>query len=163
MKNWYDIIPPREDIRKGQLDEAVFAADLGDVAAKAAPDDYGVVPFSIIKWCPIQVTETRQTCQVFWTPDRSRCPPLPAVAAHSQLPCQRRLPPSTFIRPQPLQYSGPHRHRQTTAAASSPKHSRHFRLVRAFAETSRAPASAAPSTPTRTGTILPLPSGVNPV
>ncbi len=33
MKNWFDIIPPREDIRKGQFGEAVFAADLGDVAA----------------------------------------------------------------------------------------------------------------------------------
>ena len=40
MKNWYDIIPPHEDIQKGHFDEAVFAADLGDVAAKAAPDDY---------------------------------------------------------------------------------------------------------------------------
>jgi hypothetical protein len=40
MKNWYDIIPPHADIRKGHFDEAVFAADLGDVAAKAAPDDY---------------------------------------------------------------------------------------------------------------------------
>ncbi len=40
MRNWYDIIPPRADIRRGYFDEAVFAADLGDVAAKAAPDDY---------------------------------------------------------------------------------------------------------------------------
>jgi hypothetical protein len=40
VKNWYDIIPPHADIRKGHFDEAVFAADLGDVAAKAAPDDY---------------------------------------------------------------------------------------------------------------------------
>jgi hypothetical protein len=40
MKNWYDIIPPHADIRKGHFDEAVFAADLGDVAAEAAPDDY---------------------------------------------------------------------------------------------------------------------------
>ena len=40
MRNWYDIIPPHKDIRKGHFDEAVFAADLGDVATKAAPDDY---------------------------------------------------------------------------------------------------------------------------
>ncbi len=40
MKNWFDIIPPHEDIRKGQFDEAVFAADLGDVAAGVAPADY---------------------------------------------------------------------------------------------------------------------------
>jgi hypothetical protein len=40
MKNWYDIIPPHADIRKGHFNEAVFAADLGDVAAQAAPDDY---------------------------------------------------------------------------------------------------------------------------
>ncbi|MDY7079092.1 MAG: DUF499 domain-containing protein [Chloroflexota bacterium] len=40
MKNWYDVIPPHEDIRKGHFDEAVFAADLGDAATGAAPDDY---------------------------------------------------------------------------------------------------------------------------
>jgi len=40
MKNWYDIIPPHADIRSGHFDEAVFAADLGDVAAQAAPQDY---------------------------------------------------------------------------------------------------------------------------
>jgi hypothetical protein len=39
MKNWYDIIPPHADIRKGHFDEAVFAADLGDVASQKAPDD----------------------------------------------------------------------------------------------------------------------------
>ena len=40
MKNWYGIIPPHADIRKGGFDEAVFAADLGAVASQAAPDDY---------------------------------------------------------------------------------------------------------------------------
>ena len=40
MKNWFDIIPPHEDIRNGHFDEAVFAADLGDVAAGTAPPDY---------------------------------------------------------------------------------------------------------------------------
>jgi len=40
MKNWYDIIPPHADIRKGHFDEAVFAADLGDVASQEAPADY---------------------------------------------------------------------------------------------------------------------------
>ncbi|MFP4346160.1 MAG: ATP-binding protein [Anaerolineales bacterium] len=40
MKNWFDIIPPHEDIRKGHFDEAIFAADLGDVAAGVAPQDY---------------------------------------------------------------------------------------------------------------------------
>jgi hypothetical protein len=41
MKNWFDLIPPHEDIRKGHFDEAVFAADLGDVAAGTAPPDCG--------------------------------------------------------------------------------------------------------------------------
>lgn len=40
MKSWFDIIPPHEDIRKGHFDEAVFAADLGDVAAGTAHMDY---------------------------------------------------------------------------------------------------------------------------
>jgi hypothetical protein len=40
MKNWFDIITPHEDIRKGHFDEAVFAADLGDVAAGKARPDY---------------------------------------------------------------------------------------------------------------------------
>lgn len=40
MKNWFDIIPPHEDIRRGNFDEAVFAADLGDVAAGTARPDY---------------------------------------------------------------------------------------------------------------------------
>lgn len=40
MKTWYEIIPPHEDIRKGNFDESVFAADLGDVAAGTAKQDY---------------------------------------------------------------------------------------------------------------------------
>ena len=40
MKNWFDIIPPHADIREGNFDEAVFAADLGDVATQDAPQDY---------------------------------------------------------------------------------------------------------------------------
>ncbi len=40
MKNWFDIVLPHEDIRKGHFDEAVFAADLGDVAGEVAPPDY---------------------------------------------------------------------------------------------------------------------------
>ena len=41
MRNWFDIIPPHEDIRKGGFDEAIFAADLGDVVAGTAATDYG--------------------------------------------------------------------------------------------------------------------------
>ncbi|MCB0627703.1 MAG: ATP-binding protein [Pseudomonadales bacterium] len=40
MRNWYDIIQPHADIRKGNFDEAVFAADIGDVADGKAPPDY---------------------------------------------------------------------------------------------------------------------------
>lgn len=40
MKNWFEIAVPHEDIRKGGFDEAVFAADLGDVAAGRAAPDY---------------------------------------------------------------------------------------------------------------------------
>jgi hypothetical protein len=40
MKNWFDVITPHEDIRKGHFDEAVFAADLGDVAGRTARPDY---------------------------------------------------------------------------------------------------------------------------
>ena len=39
MQNWFDIIPPHEDIQSGQFDEAVFAADPGDVDACVAPPD----------------------------------------------------------------------------------------------------------------------------
>jgi hypothetical protein len=40
MKTWYEIIPPHEDIRKGDFDESIFAADLGDVVSGAAKQDY---------------------------------------------------------------------------------------------------------------------------
>ncbi|MCB0190758.1 MAG: ATP-binding protein [Anaerolineae bacterium] len=40
MKNWFDIITPHEDIRRGNFDEARFAADVGDVADGHAPTDY---------------------------------------------------------------------------------------------------------------------------
>jgi len=40
IKSWYDVIHPHEDIRKGYFDEAVFAADLGDVIAGTAAPDY---------------------------------------------------------------------------------------------------------------------------
>jgi predicted AAA+ superfamily ATPase len=40
MQNWFDIITPHEDIRKGHFDEAVFAAKLGDVTSGEAPPDY---------------------------------------------------------------------------------------------------------------------------
>ena len=40
MKTWYEIIPPHEDIRNGDFDESVFAADLGDVANGTAKQDY---------------------------------------------------------------------------------------------------------------------------
>jgi hypothetical protein len=40
MRNWFDIIQPHEDIRKGDFDEAIFAADLGDVVDGGAPPDY---------------------------------------------------------------------------------------------------------------------------
>jgi hypothetical protein len=40
MRNWFDLITPHADIRKGNFDEAVFAADVGDVAEGKAPTDY---------------------------------------------------------------------------------------------------------------------------
>ncbi|MFQ6032740.1 MAG: hypothetical protein ACE5K2_07445, partial [Candidatus Zixiibacteriota bacterium] len=48
MEKWYDIIEPHEDIKKGDFDESVFAADLGDVASGAAPADYAD-PFLFFK------------------------------------------------------------------------------------------------------------------
>jgi len=41
MENWYDIAVPHEDIRKGRFDEAVFAANLAEVAEGDAAEDYG--------------------------------------------------------------------------------------------------------------------------
>lgn len=40
MRNWFDIAVPHEDIRNGDFDEAVFAADLGDVVRGRAAADY---------------------------------------------------------------------------------------------------------------------------
>jgi hypothetical protein len=40
IKSWYDVIHPHEDIRQGHFDEAVFAADLGDVITETATPDY---------------------------------------------------------------------------------------------------------------------------
>lgn len=40
MSTWYDVIEPHQDIKDGNFDEAVFAADLGNVALGNAPVDY---------------------------------------------------------------------------------------------------------------------------
>ena len=48
MRNWFDIAVPHADIRKGDFDEAVFAAKLGDVVAGQAPEDYND-PFAFYK------------------------------------------------------------------------------------------------------------------
>nr|CBH38392.1 conserved hypothetical protein [uncultured archaeon] len=40
MVTWYDIVEPHQDIKDGNFDEAVFAADLGNVALGNAPVDY---------------------------------------------------------------------------------------------------------------------------
>lgn len=48
MRNWFDIIRPHEDIRKGNFNEAIFAADLGDVHAGRAPVDYND-PYTFFK------------------------------------------------------------------------------------------------------------------
>lgn len=40
MTAWYQIAKPHADIRSGDFDEAVFAANLADVADETAPDDY---------------------------------------------------------------------------------------------------------------------------
>jgi len=40
VKNWLDVVEPHEDIRKGNFDESVFAADLGKVADGTAPEVY---------------------------------------------------------------------------------------------------------------------------
>jgi len=48
MRNWFDIIPPHEDIRKGGFDESIFAANLGAVEAGTAPLDY-MDPYTFFK------------------------------------------------------------------------------------------------------------------
>ena len=40
LKPWYAVATPHEDIRKGRLDEAVFAANVWAVAQGTAPDVY---------------------------------------------------------------------------------------------------------------------------
>lgn len=40
MKPWHEVIVPHADIRKGNFDEAVFAADLSDVIADRGPLEY---------------------------------------------------------------------------------------------------------------------------
>ena len=40
MGSWYSTIEPHRDIREGDFSEDVFAADIGDVYAGVAPDDY---------------------------------------------------------------------------------------------------------------------------
>ncbi|MFQ6056782.1 MAG: DUF499 domain-containing protein [Methanosarcinales archaeon] len=40
MYNWFDVVEPHEDIKAGDFDESIFAADLGDVVIGDAPNDY---------------------------------------------------------------------------------------------------------------------------
>jgi hypothetical protein len=40
MKPWLQVVVPHKDIREGKLDEAVFAASLGDVVQDKGPIDY---------------------------------------------------------------------------------------------------------------------------
>ena len=40
MKSWFNVVRPHEDIRKGELAEAVFAANLAEVAAHRGPEVY---------------------------------------------------------------------------------------------------------------------------
>jgi predicted AAA+ superfamily ATPase len=40
MRAWYEVIKPREDILSGELDEAIFAANLADVLHERAPLEY---------------------------------------------------------------------------------------------------------------------------
>lgn len=40
MKPWHQVVVPHADIRKGNLDESVFAADLSDVLADRGPLEY---------------------------------------------------------------------------------------------------------------------------
>jgi predicted AAA+ superfamily ATPase len=40
MKPWYEVIRPHQDIRAGNFDESVFAADLSDVIAERGPLEY---------------------------------------------------------------------------------------------------------------------------
>jgi predicted AAA+ superfamily ATPase len=40
MRAWYEVIKPREDILSGELNEAIFAANLADVLHGRAPLEY---------------------------------------------------------------------------------------------------------------------------
>lgn len=40
MYNWFDVVEPHEDIKSGDFDESIFAADLGDVVIGDAENDY---------------------------------------------------------------------------------------------------------------------------
>ncbi|OAV44066.1 ATP-binding protein [Lewinella sp. 4G2] len=40
MKSWFNVVRPHEDIRRGELAEAVFAANLAEVAAHRGPEVY---------------------------------------------------------------------------------------------------------------------------
>jgi predicted AAA+ superfamily ATPase len=40
MRAWYEVIKPREDILSGELNEAIFAANLADVLHERAPLEY---------------------------------------------------------------------------------------------------------------------------
>lgn len=40
LQSWWQIVSPHADIIKGELDESVFAADLGDVISGKAPQEY---------------------------------------------------------------------------------------------------------------------------
>lgn len=40
LESWWQVTTPHSDIVKGKLDEAIFAADLGDVVSGKAPQEY---------------------------------------------------------------------------------------------------------------------------
>jgi len=40
VKPWWQVVTPHKDIREGRLEEAVFAADLGDAVQYKGPTDY---------------------------------------------------------------------------------------------------------------------------
>ena len=40
LKSWWEVTTPHKDIREGQMNEAIFAADLGDVVNGKAPLEY---------------------------------------------------------------------------------------------------------------------------
>ena len=40
MTTWYDVVEPHQDIKEGNFDESIFAADLGNVCLGNAPIEY---------------------------------------------------------------------------------------------------------------------------